>query len=1450
MKRSTKYIATATIAALLLQSSGMTPWTAVHYKAEAASAGPVVVSTYPANGAVSIPSNTSLKLTFDEPVNKGAESAYIHVRRVDTNEEVQTISAASAAVSMSAGGLLATISLQNALTAGAAYYVRIDQGAFVNVSNGANFAGINDATNWRFSVEGADTTPPSITATSPAVNEANVPIGALRIEFNENVYASSGYITITRTGGDTQSIDVGSALVKGSGTGVITIFPDTPLLANSEYTVNVPAGAFKDGAGNSHAGISGWKFTTAAANLAVVMAPESRSMGASRTGDLTLTVTNAASVAKSTVGKITIKRVGDNSQFQQLDVTAAEVSVTGNVITIKHNEFEVNQSYYVLIDPGTFTADGQVYQGITDASTWTFSTASGIDTAVPKLLSLSPAPNGTASIATASLYLTFDEPVYPSSGSIVIMNAANDSIFQTIPITSPNIKGGGTNTITIDHNAFITNSSYYVQVSQQAFRDLAGNYYGGILNKDWSFRVTTDTTAPLISSLSPASGVNNASVNSQVSITFNEPVQVRQSTGSAVFRRTGSSSGAINATLSVDPADNRRVILTPKSALAASANYYVEISNTAIADLAGNAFAGIQNASQWTFSTIGTDRTAPNLTGAAMSGSSTIVLTYNEALDPSSVPSAGSFYVTVNGEARQVTSVTISDKTVSLTLSKGVIFGQTVTVSYTKGLSPIQDASGNAASSLTNRTVTNTLDTTLPKPTSGTINGNIIVVLTNQSLGLIDPNTISQFTVKINGIITPILGVNGAGNMIVLTLGTNITTGVPVSVSYVQGSNPIVDVNGNALQSFTDYYVRNVADNIAPKLQSTTVSGNTITLTYDEGLDSTNAPGKASYSVVQNGTSKTINTVEVKNNQVILTLSSSISTSAGPVLVTYVPGENALRDLAGNLAVMFSGIQAVAGTSGATVGQPTATVDKATLTLTFSEALNTSYVPKVNQFTVKTNGLTSPVANVTLNGSTAVLTLYTAVPAGSTVTVSYAAESGGLRNQKGTLISSFSNITAVNSTQGESGGVSGSFEATPDGAIVLQPSHYTVASSLSPGKQTANLYTVKEESLNNGFDAARSISKNSPKVMLTIPSTEKAGLASIPLQALENAKNAGGDPVFVIQYGDVTYEIPCSALDYAQIIRTLNVGGTTGYLIVKIDKTTNLTYSLTSALNKAGTVAFINPIHFETSVMVAGTEKEMPPYNKHVTISINTPSTMLAEQTAVVTFDSETNALSYVPTKVAASGTSGSKISFMRKNNGDFAVVKGNVSYSDISSHWARKSIQLLANKYIVEGRTTTKYEPNKPITRGEFAMFIARGLGLSGDKAAAGAYTDLNKNTALAAYIGAASKAGIVTGNSDGTFKPNSFITRQEAAAMLNRAAVYAGVNITLPQSADSYLNRFVDRAKIGTWAKQDVAKSVSTGFMTGVTAKTFVPLANTTRAEAAIMIQRLLTYVGFLQA
>ncbi len=107
----------------------------------------------------------------------------------------------------------------------------------------------------------------------------------------------------------------------------------------------------------------------------------------------------------------------------------------------------------------------------------------------------------------------------------------------------------------------------------------------------------------------------------------------------------------------------------------------------------------------------------PAITGAAVNGS-TLILTYGKALDGASVPAAGAFVVTADGSAITVTGVSITGSTVTLTLATAVEAGQTVTLAYTPGANPIQDAAGNDAALLSRQTVTNntggTTDVTPP----------------------------------------------------------------------------------------------------------------------------------------------------------------------------------------------------------------------------------------------------------------------------------------------------------------------------------------------------------------------------------------------------------------------------------------------------------------------------------------------------------------------------------------------------------------------------------------------------------------------------------------------------------------------------------------------------------------------------------------------------------------
>ena len=69
------------------------------------------------------------------------------------------------------------------------------------------------------------------------------------------------------------------------------------------------------------------------------------------------------------------------------------------------------------------------------------------------------------------------------SGNIVIYKASDDSVFETIDVTSNQVTGSGTTQITINPtNNLESSTEYYVNIDTTAFDDTFGNSYAGIVN--------------------------------------------------------------------------------------------------------------------------------------------------------------------------------------------------------------------------------------------------------------------------------------------------------------------------------------------------------------------------------------------------------------------------------------------------------------------------------------------------------------------------------------------------------------------------------------------------------------------------------------------------------------------------------------------------------------------------------------------------------------------------------------------------------------------------------------------------------------------------------------------------------------------------------------------------------------------------------------------------------
>ena len=107
-------------------------------------------------------------------------------------------------------------------------------------------------------------------------------------------------------------------------------------------------------------------------------------------------------------------------------------------------------------------------------------------------------------------------------------------------------------------------------------------------------------------------------------------------------------------------------------------------------------------------------------------------------------------------------------------------------------------------------------------------------------------------------------------------------------------------------------------------------------------------------------------------------------------------------------------------------------------------------------------------------------------------------------------------------------------------------------------------------------------------------------------------------------------------------------------------------------------------------------------------------------------------------------------------------------TFADVADHyWANTAISTMAGLGIVQGRSSTAFDPNASITRAEFAAICARFD--TGKSSGTQTFSDIKGHWAQS-YIERAAELGWIKGFEDGTFRPDDRITRAQAMTMINR--------------------------------------------------------------------------------
>ena len=107
-------------------------------------------------------------------------------------------------------------------------------------------------------------------------------------------------------------------------------------------------------------------------------------------------------------------------------------------------------------------------------------------------------------------------------------------------------------------------------------------------------------------------------------------------------------------------------------------------------------------------------------------------------------------------------------------------------------------------------------------------------------------------------------------------------------------------------------------------------------------------------------------------------------------------------------------------------------------------------------------------------------------------------------------------------------------------------------------------------------------------------------------------------------------------------------------------------------------------------------------------------------------------------------------------------------TYTDVpDDYWANTAISTMTGLGIVQGRSTTTFDPKAPITRAQFAAICARFD--TGKSSGEQTFSDIQGHWAEK-YIERAAELGWIKGFEDGTFRPDTYITRAQAMTMINR--------------------------------------------------------------------------------
>ncbi|MFD0713073.1 S-layer homology domain-containing protein [Paenibacillus sp. GCM10027626] len=420
-----------------------------------------------------------------------------------------------------------------------------------------------------------------------------------------------------------------------------------------------------------------------------------------------------------------------------------------------------------------------------------------------------------------------------------------------------------------------------------------------------------------------------------------------------------------------------------------------------------------------------------------------------------------------------------------------------------------------------------------------------------------------------------------------------------------------------------------------------------------------------------------------------------------------------------------------------------------------------------------------------------------------------------------------------------------------NGMIALSGSYFGSSSvkPLAMGQSLAMPYSAGgsggTDSGGNGYIG--SISNTASAPIVTIEDGKAAVKAANGESTVEIPLVQISERALLVQFGDAIAEFPLNSI---RALRSQAGQDDKAALIVSMEFTPASSSSSAAAPgpNAAevsdGTAAVrfaSDTLHISIRLKLADGTVIIPELNPAETVSVQLPYTdenMDPALLGIYLYDNKLKSWTYMGGNIAKNRAA---ISIPLTDQSKVAVLEYSKTFEDVPpSHWAYRTIKMLAAKHIISGTSDRWFEPAAVTSRAAFIAMLAQALELP-ESGSAPPFSDVPDG---AWYYDAASPAyaaGLLTGTAKGTFDPAASITRQEIAVLLARAAKIS--KKPLPGSEQG-LQAVKDRSQISGWAQADAGSIIAAGLMQGQGSGRFAPMSYATRAEAAQVVGRFVQY------